>query len=112
MLSKQWKDSMSGRARDDFQAAGVLELAKNPNKITVTGNIEVANGSEALKIKSRELVEWFFPMRAKDFFLSQFDETIEMLQIALLKQWIQQHRAKRWGKCQREREPHSIILPP
>jgi len=69
------------------------------------------NALFGLPPRCRQLIEMLFPMRAVGFSLGQFNEAFEMAQIAVLKQWIQQHRAKGWRQGESQAHLHSIVVP-
>src|SRR4051812_45305488 len=46
-----------------------------------------------------------------DFFVREFDESIEVPQITLLQQWIEQHRTKGGGQRQGQARVHSVPQP-
>ena len=102
---------MGGRRGDDLQETEVLKFPERRDQIPPVTVPRVAQGREPVMIHPRQFVKRAIPMRAMDFLLRQFDQSVEVLLVALLQQRIEQHGAERGRERERQARRHAVVPP-
>ena len=87
---------MGGREGDDFDNAGVLELAERAGEVfAVLVDEDIARGAEVVEVHLRGVAEFRHVARARDFPAAQIDQAVDVVHVPVLQQRVGEHLRQR-----------------